>query len=796
MRGRWLALAVIAGVTTGLASQLPRLEMALTPESIVTPPADRQARFEDALGPLPEAAPAMLLLVEGHDPLDLPSLDHAHRAARAFQARPWVRSVDALSVTPLPRTPGGAGTSGLTLAALDQEEEDEGAQAREDRLADVLGAALATDPTRFPMGLASLRPPLEWGPLVGGPTVIAPDRARMQQALVTSPWLRRRLVDEAGRTAVVVISPRDGLDPQAQLDAAEELTEWVAENPAPAGARQRLAGLPIARLALLSQLADDQVRLPALAVLASALLLLLTLRTRAGVGLPLAAAGMTCAATMGAMAVAGQPVDLLTNVVPPLLITLGLGDAVHLFVRYREELAHAPPLEAARRTFVAMRRACFATSLTTAVGFGSLAVGGSPALVRFGVVAALGVMAAYVVTVGALPAMLPEAERDAEEPGDGLGRLTVRIAGWARRRRWPVIGVSLVLLAAGLGLGARVRVDASLLDPLDPDGETVRTARWVEEELDGYRVMDVAVAGPEGAFRTAAGMARLGAIERWLSARPEVLRVDGAPSRLPPIWGRLARGQDGEALATDARVAALLDLAAVTVEGDRWVSEDGAHARLEVRLADRGEASIAALADAVETRLGGELEGGLGDVVVITGGEAATSARGLTQLTVELGWSLLLALAITFLLLGVTLRSARLGLISVLPNVLPLALAIGWMGLLDRPLHASSAIVFTISLGLAVDGTIHVLSRYREELSRGAADPIARAMRGSGRAVTIGVGTLLAGFGVLLFASFQPIQRFAELALIALGSAFVCELVLVPALLEVFGPRTDQASAR
>src|SRR5690606_28597154 len=117
------------------------------------------------------------------------------------------------------------------------------------------------------------------------------------------------------------------------------------------------------------------------------------------------------------MATVGEPLNLLNNTVAPLLITIGLGDAVHVFARYREELAQTPDrLEAARRTMRAMAGPCFLTAATTAVGFGSLVVSETQVEQRYAITAALGVMLGFVITITFLPAALPGFSVRPEEP--------------------------------------------------------------------------------------------------------------------------------------------------------------------------------------------------------------------------------------------------------------------------------------------------------------------------------------------------------------------------------------------
>jgi predicted RND superfamily exporter protein len=213
------------------------------------------------------------------------------------------------------------------------------------------------------------------------------------------------------------------------------------------------------------------------------------------------------------------------------------------------------------------------------------------------------------------------------------------------------------------------------------------------------------------------------------------------------------------------------------------VSEDGSRARVVARVRDDGQRAIGALVDRIEARLSGTES--------VVGGEAYRTARGLVRLVEDLTTSLALAVLVIFVMLGLLLRSARLALISVLPNVLPLALTLAYMSLRGIPLQASTAIVFSVSIGLVVDGTIHILARYREEIARGVErrPALMAAMCGSGRAVVIGALTLLLGFIALLFASFVPIRLFAELSIVAIATSLLAELLVLPALLALFGPR-------
>jgi hypothetical protein len=155
--------------------------------------------------------------------------------------------------------------------------------------------------------------------------------------------------------------------------------------------------------------------------------------------------------------------------------------------------------------------------------------------------------------------------------------------------------------------------------------------------------------------------------------------------------------------------------------------------------------------------------------------------------------SLCWAAGAIFVLIALLLRSLRFGLIAVLPNITPLALTLGYMGLRGYDLSASTVIVFAVSLGIAVDDTIHFLARYRQEARRDGDVPAAirGACRGAGPPIVLTSVLIVAGLAVWLASDFVPTRRFIELLTVTMCGALVGDLLLLPACLRLFagGPR-------
>jgi predicted RND superfamily exporter protein len=163
-------------------------------------------------------------------------------------------------------------------------------------------------------------------------------------------------------------------------------------------------------------------------------------------------------------------------------------------------------------------------------------------------------------------------------------------------------------------------------------------------------------------------------------------------------------------------------------------------------------------------------------------GDAYVDAVGLTDMIHELLTSILTAALVIFGLIAILFRSVRIGLITIPPNVIPLVVTFGYMGLRGFDLNAGNVIVFTISLGIAVDNTIHYILRFREEFAK---DPdMARAtwktMLGKGQPMCMATLLTVIGLAVLLWSDFVPTRRFAELTIVTLTGALVGALFLLP----------------
>jgi predicted RND superfamily exporter protein len=532
--------------------------------------------------------------------------------------------------------------------------------------------------------------------------------------------------------------------------------------------------------------------------------LALFFRSVVGVLGPLAIVQVAVIGTVAFVALVGWKLDMMFGSVPNLLVTVGVAEAVHILVEFRTLFARlGDRREAIVQTLYLVGAPCLLTSMTTAVGFLALQVSPIVAISHMAVYSAAGIVLAFALTMTLLPALLSFGSRTpkrratgAERGGEWLVRGLTSVAAWNVRHRRAVLVVFAAISLFSLAGIARLRVDSNWLndfsDRVPLKGATTR----IDEVMGGMsNLVYVFDTGREDGIRDPEVLRAIERVQR--EAEKHDFLVKKAYSIVDIVKDLNQSFHDGDpahyAIPDDRALVSQLLLLYETSGGDEveeWATTDFSRANLELRLRIAPISHTDELVQQIDAYLAAN---------PIPGVEVQLTGIGALWLELldYIVSSQIESFLYAFLLIGAMMcfifGSFKTGLLSMVPNVWPILLTLGAMGWLGIWLDYNKIMIATVAMGIAVDDTIHFISRYHHEFesSGSYSEALAAAMADVGHAVFVTSLVLVLGFLVSVFSVLDASAQSGVLLAATIATALIADLLLTPALvltLQPFGP--------
>jgi len=620
------------------------------------------------------------------------------------------------------------------------------------------------------------------------------DAESLQTIFTDNPHFEGLLISSDRRTAGVVIELEDRRDDahyrRNLIESLRDVQREYAER-----AELHLTGVAVQKNDVARFIERDQQVILPLVVLALVLMLAVIFRHPSGVLLPLVVTGISLVWTMGCYALAGLELNTITSLLPPVIMVLAVSTSVHLYNGW----LHLDGDDRQRISLLSGKvrelfTPCLFTSLTTALGLASLTISSVPAVRQFGMFAALGVGLAFLVSMTLVPVWLSY-QRLVVEPQrrEGLGVIRRSLEAIARltfRHPRSVIVVALLLVGISLVAMLSIRNNTDLIAFLKQDAPLAVDTRYIDRELGGVNTLEFMFERRDGEPLTRVEDYHL--LETFVHRLQEEPLVAGTLSVLT-LLKPLQRAEFGGDQLTlpgyQDELDLLLELLAMAPDQnlvDTFLTADRSVIRISARLPIVGSQQAAMLSERVQMYAGqifGEHyrltpTGSFYQVAIDSNGLVADMLRSFS-----------LSLVLVMLSILLLLRSLRMTLLSMIPNLIPIVWAAGVMGMVGIDLSTGTAMIGAVVIGLAVDDTIHYLVRYRREFSGEPSTAVLATTTGTGRALTISSLVLAFGFWVGCFGSFWPTIYFSLLVGGTLIAALLCDLLVLPAVLVLNCPR-------
>ena len=531
-----------------------------------------------------------------------------------------------------------------------------------------------------------------------------------------------------------------------------------------------------------------------LVLAAMCLVLYVASREWRAVAVSLAAIVMASLGSLGLLAWAGQPLNLVVVTMPPILAVVTITQVMHILAKYHDLAAPAGPVDRAGRIgwwLVALRetfRPNLLCAVSTAIGFASLGTSQIPPVRDLGLLTAAGIVLSFALSYTVFPALLGTSARvlprgSGAHPWWTFERAEAYTAWLGRHSTaiFAVAGVAFVLALGGLRL---LRAESHILELFHSKDRVPLNYRAIERNLIGLTPIEVVVEGePEVLLKDSMLDAYRDLLERTLREEPQVKQV--VSILLEPTRGRtleftLPHAELRNALATEGVPEGIQTF--LRVEGRRYVL------RTTLLAATESSNACQALVDRMRARIARIIPASASARVT---GTSALLIEGQVLLLRTQIWSFATAFAAIALVILIAFRSLPLALLALPPNLVPVAMTLGLMGFAKIPLNTATVTVAGIGLGLVMDDTIHILHNWLLHRRAGATSKIAvtRALAEIFHPAVMTSMSFGVGFGVFIFAPFRPTTYFGLLIAATALTGMLCDVVLFPALLLRLGKR-------
>jgi predicted RND superfamily exporter protein len=623
-------------------------------------------------------------------------------------------------------------------------------------------------------------PAKEWidvGPLIAEIPAAAEELELLRARAVTDPLYQRNLVSPDGRAAAINVSFHKMTDREFIEGDFDGRIRRILSGESMRGRQFYLAGRPHVKSRVYEMMIEDLRRLIPAAFAVIALVLGAVSGSLRMVALPLATVLVATLWTFAGVSLLDRPLTVLTTLLAPVLIAIGSTYGVHVLSRYDAELHRGGDLrDCVLRCLRNMLAPVAISGLTTCVGFAALLITDVPAVFELGSFSVLGILSLTALSLTAVPAALVAFPRlsapRAGHPspvrliGRGLDAALDALARLATRAPGTVIASWMLLTAGALWAIPRIEIDTDYLSYFDARSEIRRDFEAVNRLLSGAVPIYAIFTGPApGAFLEPEALRAMERIQRRLEESSGVSRTASMVDFVRVLHRVVSEDDPARERIPDTR-SGVADLVYMIPKYDlsRFANVNQSRANILVRTGEVGSAAIRGLVARIEEALSEErLPAGVSAAVT---GNAVLLGRSADAIASGQPRSVGAAAVAIFLLVSGVLRSASIGLVAMIPNVIPVALFFGCLGWGAAPLSLPTSL-------------------YRAErlLGRSPAEAVFHTNRSVGRPIAIASVTLILGFAVVALSGFATLRQFG---LLSAGTMAICtatDLILLPAVL-------------
>jgi uncharacterized protein len=627
---------------------------------------------------------------------------------------------------------------------------------------------------------------------------------------------------------------KEALNSPKRTKIINEITAATEKFQSLTNTEVHLSGLPLIRTVVADRIEREMRFFLIGSLVLSALILLIFFRSVSTMLLSLAVVLLGVVWSLGVLQLCGYKISLLTALIPPLVVVIGIPNCIYFVNKYHTSWLHNGDKNKSLVEMVSkMGVVTLFCNITAAIGFAVFALTESAILKEFGVVAGISIMVIFFISFILLPSVLsylpaPKSSQVKYLNNRWLTSFLIRIERWVVHHKKLVYGITALVLVLSVAGIFRLKSVAYIVDDLPKTDKIYTDLKFFEKYFKGVMPLEIVLdtKKPKGILKPAVDINKIAFFQdSFLAKQKNIAKPLSVIDGIKFTYQAVSEGQGDSTYTLPAFGNPLKDLhdklravnlrrqngemtngdsATVKLVGS-FVDSTEQYLRISMSMADIGTQELLPVVDSIQ-RNANKILNGVDSIqvkdsansiykVTVTG-TSSTFLEGsrfiVNGLKESIFWAFLL-IAICMLYL---FKSARILLCSLIPNLIPLVITAGVMGWAGVPLKPSTVLVFSVALGIAIDITIRFLVNYKQELpshKHNVNKTVSATISNTGLSIVYTSLVLIAGFVIFCFSGFGGTKALGWLTSVTLFTATLTNLILLPVLLLLVAPKTKEA---
>ncbi len=620
----------------------------------------------------------------------------------------------------------------------------------------------------------------------------------LKKTIYSLPFYDNLIINkETGATLMAITLDKNRMNTKERIGIVRQIKTLTEAFSGKYNIEVYYSGLPYIRTVTSKMLQDEMQLFVFLSLVVAAFFLYLFFRSFKAVLYPVIIVVISVVWALGLMSLFGYKITMLTAIIPPLLIVIGVENCIFLLNKYHYEYRlHRNKVKALSRVIQRIGNANLLTNAATATGFAAFIITNNRLLVEFGAIAAINIMIVYALSLTLVPIFFsylpPPRLKDVKHQEASIAKAVIdRAVIWVTNHRSWIYIILIVFVGIGVIGSSRLKVSGRIVDDIAKRDKLYTDLTFFEKNFKGIMPLEITVDTKKrkGAFNLST-LSKIDRLQDTLATYPQLSR--------PLSIVEVVKYAKQAFYAEDPAFYSLPSSSELTFMGSyipqlrskkrtlvkNFIDTNFQVTRISVQMANIGTHEI----DSIQKTLRPKIDSIFNPAkyTVNMTGTSIVFQKGTNFLIKNLFESILLAVVVIAILLAFLFTSWRMILISLIPNLIPQLMTGALMGFLGIPIKPSTILIFSIALGISVDNSIQFLSRYRLQLKHSNHNipySAITALQETGYSMIYSSTVLFFGFGIFILSSFGGTQALGFLVSITLLVAGLLNLFVLPSLL-------------